>query len=221
MYPGRSILCSCLLLVAHLHLAAQSGYYIPEPKVFEGALVAGANFTQIDGDSFYGYHKVGLDAGGMVYIHFTSTFGLTMELAYSQKGSRGEQISGSVNMGTYVEKYFMNVNYVEVPVTLHYITHGIDMEAGGLYGRLVSSHEWVLTDGPVVIDPVANRFNTSDVDWVVGLSRRVYKQLFANARFEYSLTSIRPAARIPQGFGYGNQGQYNNMFALRLIYVFR
>ena len=199
---------------------AQDGMYIEDPKVFNGGLIFGANFTQIDGDSFYGYHKVGINTGAVVYVHFTQVFGASMELVYSQKGSRGEVITESPSIGTYVEKYFMNLNYVEVPITFHAISHKWDVEAGISYARLISSKEWVLADQPVVIDPVANRFNTSDIDYIFGLSRQVYKKLYANARFQYSITSIRPADRIPVGYGYGAQGQFNNMFNLRLMYLF-
>lgn len=195
-------------------------YYEEEPKVFTGGLILGINFTQIDGDTYFGYHKVGLQAGGVVYVHFTKVFGASMELVYSQKGSRGESVQQSSGIGTYVTKYFMNVNYAEVPVTLHAIYRKFDIEAGLSYARLINSKEWVLADRTVNIDPDQNRFNTTDVDWVAGLGRQVYKQLYANVRFQYSFTSIRPPERIPVGFGYGNYGQFNNMLTFRLMYMF-
>jgi hypothetical protein len=199
---------------------AQDNFYEQEPKVFNGGLILGANFTQIDGDTYYGYHKVGLNVGGVVYVHFSSVIGASMELIYSQKGSRGEDVTESPTIGTYVAKYFMNVNYVEVPLTLHIRSHGWDFEAGVSYARLVHSNEWVLADQSVFIDPVLNRFNTADVDYIFGLTRKLYKELYANARFQYSITSIRPAERIPIGYGYGNEGQFNNLFSLRLMYMF-
>jgi hypothetical protein len=198
----------------------QSSYYEETPKVFSGGLILGANFSQIDGDTFYGYQKVGLNAGGVVYVHFTPRFGVSMELLYSQKGSRGELVTGSQTIGTYVEKYFMNVNYVEVPVTAHYLSYNFDFEAGLSYALLINSNEWVETDQPVVIDPVLNRFNTTDLDYIFGVSHKLYKKLYGNIRFQYSITSIRPPERIPINFGYGNEGQFNNLFNFRLMYMF-
>jgi hypothetical protein len=199
---------------------AQDSYYEAPPKVFEGGLAGGLNFTQVDGDTFYGYHKVAINAGALVYVHFTKVFGVSMELNYTRKGSRGEVVTSSASLGDYVEKYFMNLNYVEVPLLLHVVSHRIDFEAGASYARLINSSESVEADHPVVIDPDANRFNTSDVDLVVGIGRQIYKHWYANGRFQYSLTSIRPPERIPVGYGWGNSGQYNNMFALRVLYVF-
>jgi len=197
---------------------AQEGMYIPEPKIFNGGLILGANFTQVDGDYYYGYHKVGLTAGGTVCIHFSNTVGLSMDLLYSQKGSRSEVVSQSIAIGTYVESYHMTLNYVEVPVMLHIFDHRLDFEAGLSYAYLVKATEWAAADVPVVIDPVVNHFNNTDLDYIIGVSRRMYKHFYLNARFQYSITSIRSADRIPLGYGYGSKGQYNNMFGLRVVY---
>ena len=193
--------------------------YGDEPKPFTGALLLGLNFAQVDGDSYYGYHKVALNAGAQVYVHFNTTFGASMELLYSRKGSRGVTETYSPYIGTYFSRYYMDVNYVEVPILLHYITK-YDIEIGASYNYLINSAEEVLTDQPVIIDPVRNRFNSYDIDFVCGLTRKLYDKYFVNLRYEYSITSIRPSERIPYGYSYGNEGQFNNLFCLRLVRVF-
>jgi hypothetical protein len=211
-------LCVLTVVVFTYSNAPAQSYYEEPLKVFSGGLILGMNFTQVDGDTYFGYHKVGLNAGGVVYVHFTKVFGASMELLYSQKGSRGESVLESSTAGTYVAKYFMNLNYVEVPVTLHIVSHKFDFEGGASYARLIKSKEWIQTDMPVIIDPDHNRYNTSDVELIFGLGREVYKHWFLNLRFQYSLTSVRPPERIPVGFGYGSIGQFNNLFSLRVIY---
>jgi hypothetical protein len=208
------------MLLLSLRGGAQSNYYEEEPKVFDGGLILGINFTQVDGDTYFGYHKVGLNVGGVVYAHFTKVFGASMELVYTQKGSRGEAVLESPAIGTYVTKYYMNVNYIEAPITLHVVISGVDVEAGASYGRLVNSKEWILSEQPVVIDPDKNSFSTTDIESVFGIGMKVYKKLHANIRFQYSLTSIRSPERIPAGYGYGNEGQFNNLFSFRLMYLF-
>jgi hypothetical protein len=197
--------------------AGQDALY-EEGHTFTGALIGGINFAQIDGDSYYGYHKAGLTIGAQAYAHFSTVFGASMELLYSEKGSRGETIYESPTIGTFVSKYYMNVNYVEVPLMAHIATHRLDVEAGLSAAYLISSKEWLLTDQPVAISDSRNYFNNTDVDVNIGLSGRVYKQFFANIRWQYSLTSIRPPERIPVGYRYGNQGQFNNLFNIRLVY---
>src|ERR1700744_4144942 len=98
MTVGQKFIVSMWLLVISVsHIAvAQSSYYIENPHTtFKGGLVLGTNFTQVDGDTYYGYHKIGLNTGGMVYVHFTQLFGVSMELLYSQKGSRAAMVTQS------------------------------------------------------------------------------------------------------------------------------
>lgn len=213
-------LCLLYCLILPFSAIAQYNIYSEEPKTFTGSLVVGGNFTQIDGDSYYGYQKPGLNLGAQVYTHFNESFGVSLDLMYSQKGSRGQNIVQSPYIGTYVTKYHMNVNYVEVPVLLHYIVRNMDWEAGASYSYLVGSDEWILTDQPVAISAERNSFNTTDFNWVLGVSRKLYKNLFANFRFQYSITSIRPFEKIPIGYSYGQNGQFNNLLSLRLAYVF-
>ena len=220
MVKPRSILLFLLILSVQTGLRAQGGYNPDDPRPFNGGLILGLNFSQVDGDSYYGYHKVGINTGGVVYVHFTPVWGASMELLYTRKGSQAETVTESQALGEYVSKYFMGLNYVEVPVTLHYYYHSFDMEAGLSYARLISSTEYTTIDPPVIIDPIANRFNTSDLDYIFGLSRKLYKNLYINGRFQYSITSIRPWERIPFGYSYGQSGQYNNLVSFRFIYMF-
>lgn len=192
-----------------------------EPKTFTGAFCLGFNFSQVDGDSYYGYHKVGLHVGGQVFAHLTSDFGVSMELLYSRKGSRAVTVTESLMWGTYVWKYYMDVNYVEVPIMIHATTgRKWDLEAGASYGVLVNSNEYVVSDQPVAITPERNSFNRSDIDMVFGARRKLRNRLLGSVRYQYSLTSIRPTERIPVGYSYGNQGQFNNLFTLRFEYLF-
>lgn len=207
--------------------ALAQNYSEENSTVFSGGLVLGTNFSQVDGDTYYGYHKVGLCTGGVVNIRFNEVFGASMELLYSQKGSRGELVAESPAIGTYVEKYFMNLNYVEVPITLRllqtcsrYIDGGIDFEAGVSYARLIRSKEWIDADLPVIIDPDLNRFNTMDINYILGVSKKIYKQWQVSIRYQYSALSIRPVERVPYGYSWGNEGQFNNLFSFRLMYMF-
>jgi len=205
-----------LVLVALLPMVAMPA--MGQEKVFYGGLVAGANFTQVDGDSYYGYHKIGLCAGGIVNAHFSKRVGVSIELLYSQKGSRGVSVYQSPAIGTYIEKYNMNLNYVEVPLVLHVFYKRFDMEAGLSYAQLVRASEWVQADRQVVIDEERNRFDKQDLDYIVGLCYHIYKSWYVDARFQYSIFPVRPPERIPYGYRYGNDGQFNNMFSLRFIY---
>ncbi len=206
-----------LLFVAVLPASAQYDEDVEE-KVFRGGVILGANFTQVDGDSYYGYHKVGVNTGAIVNAHFHKHVGASLELLYAQRGSRGQTKYESAGIGTYIEKYHMNLNYVEVPVLLHFYYKRFDAEIGAAYARLVRASEWVQSDRQVVIDNDRNYFDKTDLSYIVGLSRRMYKNLYLNVRFQYSIMPIRPASRIPAGYIWGNDGQFNNGMALRFVW---
>src|SRR5690606_17623874 len=72
-----------------------SSFYEEEPRTFYGGLLLGSNFTQVDGDNFAGYHKVGLNAGGIVYTHLGEKVAASMEILFSQKGSRSNKAQAS------------------------------------------------------------------------------------------------------------------------------
>jgi len=57
------------------------------PQNFEGGVLLGLTASQIDGDNYRGYNKVGLQGGGWVRRMFTYTVGGQMELRYVQKGA--------------------------------------------------------------------------------------------------------------------------------------
>jgi hypothetical protein len=205
-----------LLCGAHVH--AQSGMYIEQPKVFTGGIAAGFNLAQVDGDMYFGYNKPGLCAGGFVRIHFAPRLSTQIEMLYSQKGSRGDAVIESPYLGKYVAKCHIGLNYVSVPVTLQYRYSSVTIEAGASYSRLVKTNEWIVAEPPVIVDVVKNRFNNTDLEYVFGAGTKVYKHLFLNLRFQYSILTIRPIDRVPYSYGYGTKGQFNNLFCVRLMY---
>lgn len=192
-----------------------------EEKVFEGAAILGANITQVDGDTYAGFHKIGFNTGGMVYIHFNRKWGISMEMLYVQKGSRGGDLKDSYTVGTYIDKYYLNLNYVEVPLLLHMRLGPIDYEAGASYARLISSKEWAYADIPTYFDPVLCRFNTDDYNMIAGATARLSKHWFGGVRFQYSIVQIRPWDRIlPRYSNGGYTGQYNDVVCFRMGYFF-
>jgi hypothetical protein len=193
---------------------------LEDAPTFRGMALGGFNFSQIDGDSYYGYHKVGLNIGAGVDIKLSNSISVALQILYSSKGSRGQTITTSPYVGQYVSKYYMDVNYIEVPVTLNLHNGKYIGELGACYARLIQSKESVLIDQPVVISPDLHYFEPKDVDLIFGLRRVINAHWMANFRWQYSLISIRPPERIPFGYSYGNQGQFNNHVSVRLYYVF-
>jgi hypothetical protein len=190
------------------------------PKLFQGRIVGGFNFCQIDGDTYAGFHKVGLNMGGMVYVHFKPAFGASLEMIYSQKGARGANVHESYTVGTYFDKYYLNINYIEMALKLHLDMYYFDYEAGISFGQLVKSREWAEADVPIYFDPALTYFNSYDFAWLIGLSRRINERWAVNFHFQYSLLTIRPWDRVEPRYSNG-ENEYNILATLRLEYKFK
>jgi len=212
----RSYITMLLGVLAPIAASAQDDE--PAHKRFEGRLLAGVNMSQVAGSSYSGYHKPGINAGGMVLVHLNEIFSTSMELLYAQKGVRGAHEEYSYAQGEFFDKYYLNLNYAEVDVMLHADGYMMGYEAGLGYAQLIGSKEWAEADVPVLFDPVLCRFNTYDVEYVAGIYRRLNDNWKVNFRLQYSAVTIRPADRVLPRYSDGHN-ELNNLAFLRLVYT--
>lgn len=199
------------------------GYYLDQKRVFYGGLIVGANFTQVDGDYYAGYHKTGLNVGGIEYAQLKEHLALSLEILYSQKGSKlssDDPIRTAIVNGTtyYTTNYGININYAEIPVMINYFDKRKSHAGVGFsYSRLVSATENLTTyPSPPPIDLSKYPFKPGALDALVGVELHLIKGLFLNVRFQYSVVPIR--TNVPPNFS--RSKQYNNMYTVRLMYLF-
>lgn len=209
-----------VLLLSPGALKAQESLFAGE-RSFAGGLVLGANLSQIDGDAYYGYNKLGLVAGGIVYWNFNSRLGASLEILYSRKGVRGIDHANSPYVGPYFGKYYLQANYAEVPLILHYyITPKYHLGIGASYNQLINSSERYEGIDIYEFKPDQYPMIKSNIDFVANASMVLWQGLLVDVRYQYSITPIRKAEHVPQGLGYGGLDQMNNMFAIRMLYLF-
>lgn len=207
------------LLIVSLLLALSSPL---SAQRFKGAVMAGMNISQVDGDEVYGYNRVG-GHFGLAAILPIKKWDITLETIFNQKGAyEGMQYQDSA-VGTVINgKYDLRLNYVEIPVLAHYTDRDLfTFGVGFSYGRLVSFKE-IEHDG--VIPPYSDtvEFRKNDYNVLVDLQVRVWKQLKFNARFGYSMFPIRERTfynlySIKPPY---ERKQYNHLLTFRLVYVF-
>lgn len=209
--------CVCLLTVT-ARAQNPSNYYEETPRTFYGGLIFGANFSQVDGDNYAGYHKVGINAGGIVYTQFAEHLAASIEILFSQKGSRGHKPQISNDPAFVINKYNINLNYAEVPIMLNYFDkRRSHFGAGFSISRLVSVKETIETNPTDPINFDNYPFQKMDYNFIVGGNLHLVKGFFLNARFQYSLASIRKDG--PPRYSRTNS-QFNNMWTVRLMYLF-
>lgn len=222
------ILFSIILAGFAGQVRAQDTWYVQEERTFYAGFLAGANFSQVDGDDFRGYHKVGLNVGGIVYARLDEHLAASLEILFSQKGAKGNLptqltpfINGSsVKQSAVMNNYHLDLNYAEVPVMLNYFDKRKSHFGAGLsYSQLVQSTEKFTTDVP--LNPAYNQFDypmkKMDLNLLLSGNLHLWQGLFLNVRFQYSLLTIRKD--VDANLGRSNQ-QYNNMFVLRVMYLF-
>ncbi len=187
-------------------------------QVIKGAVLAGMNLTQVDGDEIYGFNKVGINLGAAAIVPFADKWEASIETIFSQKGS----YQGPHNNDSLTGEYRLRLNYLEVPVLVHFNDKNkVIFGAGFSWGRLVNIEEYehgnrvestTLNNGP---------YSKNDYNALVDLRFRIYKQLKFNVRYAYSLKKIRTRVYTPP---FSNDSwtrdQYNNFWTFRLIYIF-
>ena len=209
---NRFLLSMLLLLALSPPLLAQR---------FKGAIMAGVNITQLDGDEVIGYKRVGGHFGAAAILPIKK-WDVTLETIFNQKGAyEGAQYQDSL-FGTVINgKYDLRLNYVEVPLMAHYTDRDLfTVGAGFSYGRLVSFKEVEHSGAiPPYSDTVA--FNKNDYSVLVDLQIKVYQRLKFNVRYSYSMVPIRERTFLDpySGLAPNVRKQYNNALTFRLVYV--
>lgn len=116
---------SSIILITSILFVLSLSKAMAQP--FNAGLIAGATFSQIDGDRYYGYNKVGLTAGGYVSLPFSNHFALQMELKYTQMGAHSSV--KEVREYGYPE-YDLRLHYAEIPLMLRFTIKRFAFEAG-------------------------------------------------------------------------------------------
>ncbi|MBN8702519.1 MAG: PorT family protein [Bacteroidetes bacterium] len=200
-------------LILSYHLQSQEENVTPSKK-FHAGIIAGISTSQVDGDSYGGFDKVGPLVGAYVRTNLNSKFDVRFEIIYTQKGSRKNP---DTEKGDYTS-YLLRLNYIDVPVCLRYRYKKIYFEGGASYGRLFSFSEQNQA-GPVIqLYP----FEKSDVMFFAGFYYQFAEKWTVAIRRSYSLMPIRkfPFAVYSPNLmsNFFNKGYYNSLLCLSLNY---
>ncbi|MES2702237.1 MAG: outer membrane beta-barrel protein [Bacteroidota bacterium] len=188
-------------------------------RTFYAGVLAGTNFAQVDGDNFAGYRRIGLNIGGIGYVQVHKHVAFSWEILYSQKGSRSDMVKAATNdTAVLVVDYDIKLGYAEVPLMLNYFDkRKSHFGLGVSYSRLVSTVETATTDPSINLDLTKYPFRKDNFDILAGAQLHLWKGLFLNVRFQYSLLPVRTVS--PPALS-RSQRQYNNLWTVRLMYLF-
>jgi hypothetical protein len=185
---------------------------------FNGGALIGICASQVDGDTYGGFDKVGLQGGVFVNTKFSDAWGAQMEIKYNGKGARKKTSKDDF------ETYSRTLHYIDLPVMINFtIKEKYILDAGLVPGYLFAKNGE--EDGYKISGEELSGYKKFDLSWLLGFNYRITDNFIANIRYSYSLFSIREEIEggkygiIAQIFGYTN-GDYNNFLTMGIYYQF-
>jgi hypothetical protein len=183
---------------------------------FDAGFQVGLNTSQITGDDLAGYNKPGITAGIWVMRHFANPkISAWMEISYLPKGSK-KNLRPSDSIPTY---YRLNLNYIEVPLTLNYrITTKLSLETGLSCGVYISHSEEDEFGDLSGIYGSREQFARTDISFNAGGNWHINEKWMFNVRVA---NSVFPVRKHDQETSFRlNRGQYSSCVMGRLFYTF-
>lgn len=181
---------------------------------FKGGLTGGFVVSQVDGDSWGGYHKPGVSAGTFVYIMFNDDWGFRTELKYIQKGSyKAPNYEKGDNA-----YYKLRLSYIEMPLLARYVLNdAISFDGGMGISYLFKAMEDTDGNGLDLPDP---EMHLAEIPMILGAHYALSEKLDFSLRFSYTFW-FTPIRKHPGGQTYYfDQGQYNKLLNFSLAYTF-
>jgi hypothetical protein len=196
---------------------------------FEGGVLAGMDFSQVDGDYYSGYNKLGFLAGAYVKLPVGENLALRLEMEYIQKGSVNHYNPNAVT-GTNNTDYSQKTAYIEMPLVLEYNLETalakVNMPEyltkvrvyGGLGAGVLVFHEEFIND--MNAEGLTPGFSSLELSFLAGLQYVISPRWRADFRWDIGITSIRTgeAPGYTKRFASTTYGQYNNLLAVGLFY---
>lgn len=173
---------------------------------FKAGLTLGVNASQINGDDYAGFDKLGLMGGlkASAILGEKTEFGI--ELLFSQRGS-----SSSFLPDSGIAPVRIHLDYVEAPLTFTFKDweaedfYRIHVHGGFSYGRLIGGTSGV-TDAPV------EGFNDNDFAVLVGVSYFTNEHLAFCFRYNRSMIPMIPKTSASRGRYWGFFMTFNTTY---------
>jgi hypothetical protein len=180
-----------------------------QAQTFGGGPLLGLTGSQIDGDTYSGFTKLGFEVGTFVTHKFSDKIIGQLEIKYIQKGAQKPTSSEDMSV------YNVLLQYAEFPLLVRYnVYKNFDVEMGLAPGILLASSQNI--DGDTHIDIP---FNKLDLPWVLGVCYFVNSKLGINIKHSYSIVQIRnhPADQVH----FLNRGQFNRQLCIGIYYIIK
>lgn len=211
----KYLLLFCVFIFTETLSHAQ--YRREEYTELSGGIFGGLNFSQINGDGYKGYDKMGFTGGGTIFLPLQNvdlpipgTLALNMEVSMIQMGAVGNIAHGSILSQK------IHLNYAQIPFQLYYYrgTRKSNVGLGFAVGYL-GWNKIEADNGGGLQEINVDAYRKFDLGFVFTPNIHIYNGLYLSPRYYYSLINVAKTAGLT-----GSQYQFNNSISLRLLYLF-
>ena len=195
----KNFLSVCIIF-SLVFLSAESQSQTFKPGIFGGIVT-----SQVGGDSYAGFNKLGISFGGFVRYDLNDHWSTQFEIAYVQKGSRNNFSISENDPSQSAERFIMRLNYIEIPVLFKFDHRNFIYEGGLYYARMIGFYleyfDGYNTTGPYTsLDDFNARLRGTgqtkemkDYDFgaMLGVGYKITDNLLGSIRLSNSLMSIK------------------------------
>ncbi|MEI7594271.1 MAG: hypothetical protein WCK02_00885 [Bacteroidota bacterium] len=180
---------------------------------FNAGLLGGFTASQVSGDDYSGFNKLGFTFGAYTYLPLKNEkSNIGLEIFFIQKGSRHLPNTEKFDYTDYA----IRLSYIEIPIiyTHQMPVNGLNLEIGSAYARLISQKE--------VLNYVTfnNPFNDTEIDFIAGFKYAISERIDLGLR-NYTTWFFSPIRAHSGAAKYRfNWGQYNTALSFSIRYNF-
>lgn len=186
-------------------------------QVFKVGALAGLSGSQVEGDGYGGYKKLGFIIGGFTNVSLSEKFSTQLDMYYINKGS---QKNPNTSQGD-VDEFHLNINYIEMPLSIRYHYKSFLFETGVYYSVFLN---YTMSDEFGNRDDRPFPFKSYDFGGFFGINYKLNDHFIFNLRSKNSLVPIRDFQNLDQQIGILNQlfnrGWYNLDLNFTIRYQF-
>jgi len=183
-------------------------------QVFNAGVMAGISGSQVEGDGYAGYNKLGFIVGGFTNTSLSEKFSTQLEIYFINKGS---QKNPRPDKGD-IDEFKLNINYIEVPLSLRYHFKKFLLE-GGFYASKFLSYS--MSDEFGGKSTGNYPFKSFDLGGFFGLNYKINDNFIFNLRSKNSLTPMRDFENWDQQVGILNKLFNRGWYSLDLNFSIR
>ena len=183
-------------------------------KRFVTGLKLGVTASQVDGDTYQGYHKVGPIVGATLSAKFNEKWSAQFEVFYIQKGAKH---NGKPDEGDY-SFFLMRLNYIEMPFLYRrQLKTNFGFEAGLSFAILIDNKNREFDIYGKI--PARPDFEKYEIAAHAGFKYFLNEKQSVNLRYSNSVIPIRKSPGIST-YNYFIRGQYNIVLSLTYEHSF-